>query len=109
MLLPRYQAQQFRIAEALCWWLGKGKQILKMVVFCESNAQFNLSPLFVNLYDGSMSGSLVVNAQDLLIITIKQNLTGINVVPLTKDAVNFDTMEGNVGMVLQCRATVSVR
>jgi AsmA protein len=66
------------------------------------NGQVDLSPLSANLYDGSMSGSLGVNAQALPSITIKQNLTGINVAPLTKDAANFDTLEGkgNVGMDL---------
>ncbi|MBA3007538.1 MAG: AsmA family protein [Proteobacteria bacterium] len=66
------------------------------------NGQVNLSPLSANLYDGSMSGSLAVNAQATPIIAIKQNLTGINVAPLTKDAANLDTLEGrgNIGMDL---------
>ena len=66
------------------------------------NGQLALSPLSANLYGGSMSGSLGINAQAVPSISIKQNLTGINVAPLTRDAANFDTLEGkgNVGMNL---------
>ncbi|MFZ2300715.1 MAG: AsmA family protein [Gallionella sp.] len=62
----------------------------------------NVSPLSANLYQGSMSGSLGVNAQATPSITINQNLSGVNVATLTRDAANFDTLEGkgNVGMNL---------
>jgi len=63
------------------------------------NGQVMLSPLSANLYGGSMNGSLGINAQGLPSISIKQKLTGINVAPLTRDAANFDTLEGkgNIG------------
>jgi AsmA protein len=63
------------------------------------NGQVLLSPLSANLYGGSMNGSLGINALATPIISIKQKLTGINVAPLTRDAANFDTLEGkgNIG------------
>ncbi len=66
------------------------------------NGQVTLSPLSANLYDGSMSGSLGINAQATPSISINQKLTGINVAPLTKDAASIDTLEGkgNVDMDL---------
>ena len=58
------------------------------------DGKVNISPLSANLYQGSVSGSLSVNAQSLPAITINQNLSGVNISPLLKDAVNFDTLEG---------------
>ncbi|MFA6920912.1 MAG: AsmA family protein [Gallionella sp.] len=66
------------------------------------NGQVNVNPLSANLYQGSVKGSLSVNAQAMPEISINQALTGINVAALTKDAANFDTLEGrgNVAMNL---------
>ena len=66
------------------------------------NGQVNVSPLSANLYQGSMNGSLSVNAQATPAIAINQKLTGINVAALTRDAADFDTLEGrgNVAMNL---------
>jgi len=66
------------------------------------NGQVNVAPLSANLYQGSMKGSLSVNAQATPHISINQNLSGVNIAVLTKDAANFDTLEGkgNVGMNL---------
>lgn len=66
------------------------------------NGQVNVAPLSANLYQGSMKGSLSVNAQATPNISIDQNLSGVNIAALTKDAANFDTLEGkgNVGMNL---------
>lgn len=55
----------------------------------------NVSPLSANLYDGSMAGNITVDASQVAPrFVIQQTLTGINVAPLTKDAANFDTLEG---------------
>ena len=64
------------------------------------NGQMNVAPLSANLYQGSMKGSLNVNAKATPVIAINQNLSGVNIAALTKDAANFDTREGkgNVGM-----------
>jgi AsmA protein len=66
------------------------------------NGQMNIAPLSANLYQGSMNGSLSVNAKAAPLIGINQNLSGVNVAALTKDAAGFDTLEGkgNIGMNL---------
>lgn len=60
----------------------------------------NISPLSANLYQGSTSGSISVNAKATPGITIKQNLTGIDIAALGKDAANFDTLEGHGNVLL---------
>ncbi|MGC2047445.1 MAG: AsmA family protein, partial [Gallionella sp.] len=66
------------------------------------NGLVNINPLSAKLYQGSMNGSLSVNAQGTPSIAIIQNLNGVNVAPLIKDAANLDMMEGkgNVGVNL---------
>jgi AsmA protein len=54
----------------------------------------NVNPLSANLYQGSTNGSISVNAQATPSIAIKQNLTGIDIATLGKDAANFDMLEG---------------
>jgi len=54
----------------------------------------NVNPLSANLYQGSMNGSLSVNAQATPSVAINQNLSGINIAPLLKDALNLDMLEG---------------
>ena len=74
------------------------------------NGQFSVNPLSANLYQGSMNGSLSVNAAATPVISINQNLVGINVAALTRDAAGFDTLEGkgNVGVNLSMQGnTVS--
>ena len=62
------------------------------------NGQVSVAPLSANLYQGSLSA----NAQATPNISTNQNLSGVNVATLTRDAANFDTLEGkgNVGMNL---------
>ncbi len=72
--------------------------------------QVNVSPLSANLYQGSMKGTLAVNAAAVPVITVDQKLSGVDVAALTQDAANFDTLEGrgNVAMNLSMRGnTVS--
>jgi AsmA protein len=57
--------------------------------------QVNISPLSANLYQGSMNGSLSVNAQATPQVSINQSMKGINVAALTRDAAGFDTLEGH--------------
>ena len=65
----------------------------------------DVSPLSANLYGGSMNGGLSVNAQDVPEVTVNQKLAGIDVAALTKDAADFDMLEGrgNVAMNLAVR------
>ncbi len=59
------------------------------------NGVLDISPLSANLYQGSMNGSVTVNAaQTKPGFAINENLSGINIAPLLKDAINFDMLEG---------------
>ncbi len=74
------------------------------------NGLVNINPISAKLYQGSTSGSLSVNAQATPGIAIIQNLNGVNVAPLAKDAANLDMLEGkgNIGVNLTTRGnTVS--
>lgn len=53
-----------------------------------------LVPFSANLYEGSMSGSLRVDARSTPSIAFKQNMTGIAIGPLLVDAINNDMLEG---------------
>jgi len=65
------------------------------------NSLITISPLSTNLYQGSMKGSLKVNAQTTPHISINQKLSGINIAaPLLKDAANFDILEGKGNVTL---------
>jgi len=55
----------------------------------------NVSPLSAKLYQGSINGNIVVDAShDKPIFTVKQNLAGVLIGPLIKDAADFDIAEG---------------
>lgn len=61
----------------------------------------NLNPLSANLYQGSMNGSLSVNAQNTTpSFTINQKLNGIAIAPLMKDAADMDLAEGKGNIAL---------
>lgn len=66
------------------------------------NGHIDVNPLSANLYDGNVKGSLAIDVTSTPKITLTQNLYSINVAPLTKDAANFDTLEGtgDVGLDL---------
>jgi len=53
-----------------------------------------LAPFSANLYEGSMSGSLRVDARSTPSIAFKQNMTGIAIGPLMVDAINNDMLNG---------------
>ncbi len=54
----------------------------------------NVNPLSAKLYQGHANGNLSINAQAVPTITINQNLSGVDIASLGKDAANFDTLEG---------------
>ena len=75
-----------------------------------ADGRVDVSPISANLYQGSLAGALSVQAAAAPVIALKQNLSGINVGPLLKDAANFDTLEGkgNVSLDVSGKgATVS--
>ena len=54
----------------------------------------NIAPFSANLYEGSMAGSLSVDARNTPAITVKQEMKGIQIGPLLVDAINNDMLEG---------------
>ncbi len=62
--------------------------------------QVSVNPLSANLYQGSMKGTLAVNAAAVPVITVVQNLSSINVAALTRDAAGFDMLEGRGNVAL---------
>ena len=53
-----------------------------------------ISPFSANLYQGSMNGSLRVDARATPSITFKQDMKGIAIGPLLVDAINNDMLDG---------------
>ena len=53
-----------------------------------------LSPFAANLYNGSMSGTLKVDARATPSIAFKQNMKSVNVGPLLVDSINNDMLSG---------------
>lgn len=61
----------------------------------------NVNPLSAKLYQGSLNGSLTVNAVPAVpIFVINQNLNGIDIGPLLNDAANIDILQGKGNVVL---------
>lgn len=60
-----------------------------------SKGLLNVNPLSANLYQGSVNGSIGLNAaQPTPSFVVKQNLSGVNLGALVKDAVDLDMVEG---------------
>ncbi|HEY8117813.1 MAG TPA: AsmA family protein [Methylophilaceae bacterium] len=53
-----------------------------------------LAPFSANLYDGSMAGSLKVDARTTPSVAFKQDMKGIAIGPLLVDAINNDMLSG---------------
>lgn len=61
----------------------------------------DVSPLSANLYQGSMSGAVSVNAAPATpAFAVRQNLSGVSVGPLLKDLADNDTLEGRGSVAL---------
>lgn len=69
-----------------------------------ADGRVDVSPIAANLYQGSLSGALSVQAAATPVVNVKQTLTGVNVGPLLKDAANFDTLEGKGNLSLDVSA-----
>ena len=63
------------------------------LTFRAAGGKVDLSPISAALYQGMLAGSVSVNANTNA-FAIKQNLTGVNINPLMKDAINKDILEG---------------
>jgi AsmA protein len=58
-----------------------------------AGGKLDVAPHSANLYDGTLSGALSVNANGNA-VALKQNLAGVNINPLMKDALEKDVLEG---------------
>jgi AsmA protein len=58
-----------------------------------AGGKLDVAPHSANLYDGTLSGALSVNANGNS-VALKQNLAGVNINPLLKDAVEKDVLAG---------------
>ena len=68
------------------------------------NGRLDVDPLSANLYQGSVKGTASVDANTNR-IAIKQNLTGISIGPLLRDAIGQDLLEGRGNVVLNVTTT----
>jgi AsmA protein len=59
-----------------------------------ADGKLDINPLSANLYGGSVAGSVSVIASNPARFVVRQNLAGINVGPLLKDAIGKDPIEG---------------
>ena len=64
-----------------------------------AGGKLEVAPLSLNLYEGSTSGSLSVNANGN-VVALKQTLRGVSVNPLMKDLLDKDVLEGRGDVVL---------
>ena len=64
-----------------------------------AGGKLDVAPLSLNLYEGSTSGSLSVNANGNA-VAIKQALVGVSINPLMKDLVAKDLLEGKGNVTL---------
>lgn len=64
-----------------------------------ANGRLEVAPLAANLYEGSLSGALSVNAGSHQ-IALKQTLNQVNINPLMKDALDKDALEGRGNVAL---------
>ncbi|MDK9724090.1 MAG: AsmA family protein [Sterolibacteriaceae bacterium MAG5] len=68
-----------------------------------ANGRLEVAPHSANLYDGSLTGSLAVDANGN-VVTAKENLAGVRIGPLLKDALDKDLIEGRGNVSLDVTA-----
>ncbi len=66
-------------------------------------ARLEVNPLSANLYQGSTNGTASVNANNNQ-LAIKQNLSGVSIGPLLRDAFNQDLLDGRGNVALDLTA-----
>jgi AsmA protein len=69
-----------------------------------AGGRLEVNPLSANLYQGSAKGSASVNANNNQ-LAIKQNLSGVSIGPLLRDALNQDLLDGRGNVALDVTAT----
>jgi AsmA protein len=68
------------------------------------NGRLDVNPLAANMYQGSVAGSLMVNANSNQ-YAAQQKMTGISIGPLLRDAANKDVLEGKGNVTLDVTST----
>ena len=68
------------------------------------DGKLDVNPLAANLYQGSIKGSASVNANTNQ-IAVKQNLAGVQIGPLLKDAASVDMLDGRGNIALDVTTT----
>ncbi len=61
-----------------------------------ANGRLDVSPFSASLYGGSLSGALSAQSASAPLITLKQQLSNVNLGALLKDAANSDKLEGTM-------------
>ena len=69
-----------------------------------AGGKLDVAPMSAALYQGTLAGAVSVNANTNA-FAIRQNLTGININPLMKDAINKDMLEGKGNINLDVTTT----
>ncbi|HMX16400.1 MAG TPA: AsmA family protein [Rhodocyclaceae bacterium] len=64
-----------------------------------AGGRLDVAPLTADLYEGTLAGNVSLNA-DGNAVALRQNLAGIRINPLMKDALNKDLLEGRGNVVL---------
>jgi len=78
-------------------------QALRMDVKAR-NGRLAVSPLSADLYDGNLKGTVSIDA-DTNQLAIKQNLLGVSIGPLLRDALKQDMLDGRGNVALDLAAT----
>jgi AsmA protein len=68
-----------------------------------AGGRLDASPITANLYQGTLAGSATINANNDS-YALKQQLTGISIGPLMRDAANKDLLEGRGNLALDVTA-----
>jgi AsmA protein len=69
-----------------------------------AGGRLDIHPISATLYQGALAGSAAVNANDRS-FTVKQQLSGVNVGPLLRDATDKDLLEGRGAVTLDVMTT----
>jgi AsmA protein len=64
-----------------------------------AGGKLDINPLLADLYQGSVKGSATVNANNNQ-VAVKQNLAGVQIGPLLRDAADQDLLEGRGDVIL---------
>ena len=68
------------------------------------DGNLNVAPISANLYQGTLNGAISLHGSGTPRVALKQNLAGVNVGPLLKDAADVDMLEGRGNVALDVNA-----